>query len=109
CGATFKEMRDVGMIEAGENLPLIAKAADDVLAFQPGAKEFDRNLFLILIVRAARKVDRSHSSMADFAQQLIVADEPPGFTHRVLLVRRQRKSFSVVDDNLRGDLRRGRS
>src|SRR5215469_11613204 len=65
------QTRDVGMIEAGENLPLILKARDDKRGALLGVYEFDRYLTLILIIGPYAAVHRAHSAFSNHGDDLV--------------------------------------
>src|SRR5579884_2146388 len=72
-GAAIEQARDVGMIEAGQYLPFVLEAVDELGAL-PGAYQLDRNLFAELIVGAERAIDLAHATAADLLDDLIGSD-----------------------------------
>src|SRR4051794_16335598 len=56
------EPRDVGVVEIGEYLTLVAKALENVIGVHPALDYFNRDAAVILIVIAFRQIDRAHAS-----------------------------------------------
>ena len=72
--AAVEQPRDVRVIEASEDLALVAEAAQHRLRIHAALDELDRDLFLVLAVGAPREIDRAHSAAADALQDFPVAD-----------------------------------
>ena len=70
-----EQARDVRVIEAGEDLPLVAEAAQHGLRVHAALDELDGDLLLVLAVGAPREIDRAHPAAADPLQDLPVADD----------------------------------
>ena len=67
CRSAIEESGDVRMIETGEDLPLIAKAAHNKVGIHAPVDEFDRDTSFKLGVSTNRQIDRPHSAATDFA------------------------------------------
>ena len=70
------QARDVRMIELRQNLPFIAKPAEDVVGIEPSPNELDRNLLAIFVVRARRQINCAQTAPANFADDLVSAELP---------------------------------
>ena len=70
------------MIESGENLSLFAEMSQHGVCVHPAFDNLDRDAFLVLLIRAFRQVNRSHSAAAEFAHQAVWADELPRLESR---------------------------
>ncbi len=60
-----QQARDVRVIEAREDLPLVAEAAQHGLRIHAALDELDRDLLLVLPVGAPGEIDRAHAAAAD--------------------------------------------
>src|SRR5262249_34896608 len=69
--AAVQEARDVGVLEPGEDLPLVAETPDDRSAAEAGGYDLERGLLAELPARADGEIDRPHAPLAD------LADDPP--------------------------------
>jgi hypothetical protein len=83
------EPRDVGVIELCENLPFVAKTAENVLGVEPAPDELDRDFLSIFIVGSRREIDCPQTAPADFANNLVSAK----LTAHERLLRRLRKQI----------------
>ena len=72
------QARDVRMIELRQNLPFIAKPAEDVLGVEPAPNELDRNLLAIFVVRSRGQIDCAQAAPANFADDLVGTELPAG-------------------------------
>src|SRR5215469_15765624 len=70
-------MSNVGMIEGGENLPLVLKPPNDRVSVGSHADKLDRDLSLVLIVSAERSKDLPHSPNTNSLDNFIGADPFP--------------------------------
>src|SRR5579864_3787172 len=79
--AAFQQAGDVGMLEAGENLPFGFEASQRKPGVEAAAHTVDRDLFLVLVSDAHGPIDRAHSSFADLFDDSIraYATALPGF------------------------------
>ena len=66
--------RDVGMIEAGGALRLVAKAANNIFRVHAAPHDLDRHEFLILLVGALGQVNGAHPAAPDFPDQTVSPD-----------------------------------
>ena len=71
--ATVEQARDERMLEAGENLPLVAEAADDAVGVHAALEHLDRHALLERIIVADAEIHGAHAAMADLANQAIRA------------------------------------
>jgi hypothetical protein len=67
--APIEQTGDVGMLETGENLTLVAKPLNDGVRVGSALENLDRDALLKHVVGTHRKVDRTHPSAADLADQ----------------------------------------
>ena len=61
------------MLEAGENLTLVAEAADDAVGVHAALEHLDRHALLECIIVADAEIDGAHTAVADLAYQAIWA------------------------------------
>ncbi len=61
------------MFETGQNLALMAEAAQDLFGIHAAFDHFDGNEFVELIVVALRQVHRAHAAAADLAHHAVGA------------------------------------
>jgi hypothetical protein len=73
-GAAIQECGYIRVVEVGQNLPLMAEAAENGVSIHSALDELDRNLLLILSVCSDRQVDGSHATVPDLSQDLIRPD-----------------------------------
>ena len=71
--AAAVELRDVWMIEAGEEKFFALKAANDVVAIHSAPNEFERGLAMQLAI--LRKVNIAHSAAPDEREDFVVAND----------------------------------
>ncbi|MCR6701670.1 MAG: hypothetical protein NVV68_11175 [Dokdonella sp.] len=76
--AAVDQPRDVGMGQAGQDLPLGAEARVPVGGIPAAANQLDRDLLRELAVGAFGQPDRAHAAAADLAQQPERADAATG-------------------------------
>ena len=62
------------MLEAGQNLTLVAESLNDRLGVGPALENLDRDALLKYVVAAHREVNRAHPSAADLAYQPVWTD-----------------------------------
>ena len=74
-GAAVEEPRDVRMVQRGEDLPLVAEAADDQLRVHAAADHLDGDRVLE-IAGAPGQIDRAHAAASDAALDHVGADLP---------------------------------
>ena len=70
-----QQVRDVRVIEARKDLPLVAEAAQHGLRIHAALDELDRDLFLVLPVGAPGEIDGAHAAAADALRDFVVADD----------------------------------
>src|SRR6185312_12595265 len=68
------EARDVGMLEAGEDLPFGDEAVEGLGAGQAGAEDLDGDVPLVVLILPAGEIDGSHAAAADPPQQPVGAE-----------------------------------
>ncbi len=73
-GATIEQAGDVGMVETGQDLALVAEALQDELVVEAATHQLDGNLMLELAIDADGAVDLSHAAAADFLKDVVGAD-----------------------------------
>ncbi len=73
-GAAFEKPGDVGMVEAGEDLPLGEEALVDDRQVLAGADDLDRHLALEFLVAPLGQVDHPHAAAAQHLEQPVGAD-----------------------------------
>ena len=69
--AAVQQAGDVGMLEAGENLALVAEPLHDGIRVGSTLENLDRDALLKHVVAAHREVDGTHPSTTDLADQPI--------------------------------------
>ena len=84
-GTTVVQLGDVGMIQGGEDLPLVAEAAQDVLGVHAALEDLDGHLTLEVGVVAVRQVHGAHTSLAEAPVDLVVAEHLPLPGHGIAL------------------------
>src|SRR6185437_6180344 len=72
--AAIEEFGDVGVVEGGENLTLLAEAADDGVGIHAAFDELDGDALLEGIVIADGEVDGAHAAAADLFENAVGAD-----------------------------------
>ena len=72
--AGVEESSDVGMIQIGEDLHLVAKASANSFAAESRVDEFDRNLLAVIFIVAFCEKNRPHATMAQLTQNSERAD-----------------------------------
>ena len=73
-GAAVEQSADVGMVEAGENLALVAEAADDRVGVHAALEDFERHALLERVVAADGKVDGAHAAASQLFDETVGAD-----------------------------------
>ena len=71
---TVEQARDVGVLEAGENLPFVAETLEHRLGLHAALDQLDRDAHLELRIGALAEIDRPHAAAAQFANEPIAAD-----------------------------------
>jgi hypothetical protein len=64
------------MLEAGQDLPLVAEALDDGVGVHATAEHLERDAFAKLVVAADGEIDRPHPAAAQFAHEAVRSDLP---------------------------------
>jgi hypothetical protein len=67
-------VRDVRVVERGEDLPLVAEALEDELGVHAALDELDGDALVVLVVGADGQVDRPHAAAPYFAHHAVSAD-----------------------------------
>jgi hypothetical protein len=83
--AAVQQPRDIRMIEAREDLALVAESLHDVRRVVARSDQLDGNLLLVRVIRASCPIDLAHSAGAYQLDQAIRADVPtdPGVRHEL--------------------------
>src|SRR5579872_2602288 len=76
-GAAIEQPRNVGMVQAGQYLPLVAEALDDELGVEVAPDELDGDLLTESLVGAGGQVNHTHTTLADFPDHSVGPDAPP--------------------------------
>ena len=103
-GAGVDQPGDVGVIEAGEDLPLTGEAGVQDVAIEGRAQHLDGDRLAVLIVDADPEVDRAHAAAPDFADDFVGAD--PAADHRFRTVRQGHGVRAAVQECTGGVVRR---
>src|SRR5258708_39749823 len=74
--ATIEEPGDVGVVQAGQYLPLAAEPLDYRVCVQAAFDEFDRDLFLKRLVGADGQVNGAHPAVSDLADHAVGTNVP---------------------------------
>src|SRR4051812_7752469 len=69
--AAVYEIRDVGVLQAGGDLPLAPELPHDAIQIETAPHHFDRDLLLECLIHAHRAVDRTHAAAADTLDDLV--------------------------------------
>jgi hypothetical protein len=77
-----QQARDVGVLEAGQDLPLAKAPAEHVIGGHPATDQLERHPPVELPVRTLREVDRAHPSVAQLPQHAIRPDSLPALRSR---------------------------
>ena len=72
--AAVEQPGDVGMVEAGEDLPLGAEAADDGIGVHPALQHLEGDALVERVVVADGEIDRAHAALAQLADQAVGTD-----------------------------------
>ncbi len=72
--AAVEKASDVGMVESGENLALIAEVVQDETRSGRGANEFDGDFLIELAVGTYSGKDFAHAARSNFIKDRVVAD-----------------------------------
>src|SRR6185436_19588119 len=67
---------DVGMFQAGEDLPFGDEAVESFGGRQAGAEHFDGDVPLVVLVFPAGEIDGPHAAAADSPQQPVGTEAP---------------------------------
>ncbi len=73
-GAAVEQSGDIGMLEARQDLALIAEALHHKGRILTDSDQLDRDLLLIRIIGSDRTVDIAHASRADLLDELVRTD-----------------------------------
>src|SRR5262249_58860470 len=68
-GPAVDQPRDERVLETGEDLTLVAEAAEHFVGVHTAAHDFDRDEFPVLIVIALGEIYRSHAARARFPNE----------------------------------------
>ena len=74
-GAAIEEAGDIGMFEAGHDLPLEAEVANHEVEVETALHDFDGDFLLECLVCAHGPVDRSHAAASDVLDDLVMAEK----------------------------------
>src|SRR4026207_1560434 len=66
--AGIEQSGDVGMVQIGEDLHLVAKAPANCFTAETLVEEFDRNLLPVVFIVAFSEKDCAHATMAQLTQ-----------------------------------------
>src|ERR1700676_5511603 len=69
--AAIEQPRDVGMREAGQDLPLVAEVPQDLLRIHAPSDQLERDLLLKMTVGADSTVDSSHAALRHFFSDVV--------------------------------------
>jgi hypothetical protein len=75
-GTPIEEARNVRMIEAGQNLPLVLEAADHKRRILSPAHHFERDLLAVLIVGADGTIHLTHTTDTNLFDNLVCPNSP---------------------------------
>src|SRR6266849_1756173 len=73
-GAAVEKPCDVGVVQGGQNLPLILESAKNALAVHPPLDELDGDSLAVLLVGAVGFVHGPHPAVANLANKLVGAN-----------------------------------
>ena len=73
CSAV-QDLTDVGVIEAGKNLPFVAKASGSELCAQLRTDDFQGDFLPVLAVRTNGTINRAHPAHPNFPEDFVCAD-----------------------------------
>ena len=62
------------MVQRSEDLPLVAKATQDIFSIQTAFDELDSNLMAELFVLASSQINHTHAAASDLVQNLVGTD-----------------------------------
>ena len=74
--AAIEEPRDQRMFELGEDLPLAAKAPQQIFVAERRRDDFDRHLLVEGVIGAGGEIDRAHAAASNLPDDLIRAKPP---------------------------------
>jgi hypothetical protein len=82
--ASIEQASDVGVLEAGQYLPLILEASDNEAGILAGPNDLQGDIFAVLIVSPESAVNLTHAADADLFYRLVGAHAPvnPGIIRR---------------------------
>ena len=72
------------MLEGGEDLPLVAEAAQDLVGVHAALDDLERDALLELLVRALGQIDHAHAAAADLLDDAVRPDAHAGSERRVV-------------------------
>src|SRR5215469_7671257 len=81
--AAVEQLDNIGMVQVREGLPLFAESAEKFTAIEPLMHQLNGHLFLVLIVRACRQKNCSHTALPNTPHHLVSSKATPG--HRLFL------------------------
>src|SRR5688572_19332910 len=73
-GAAVEQAADEWMVEAGEDLALVAEAPDDRLGVHAALEDLQRHPLLEGVVAPDREIHRAHAAAAQLSDQAVRAD-----------------------------------
>jgi hypothetical protein len=73
-----QQPRDVGVVARGEDLPLVAEAAQHLVRVHAALDDLERHSLLEMLVRALGQVDHAHAAAADLVDDAVGSDARPG-------------------------------
>jgi hypothetical protein len=72
--ATIEQLDDIRVIELGQSLAFVAKAAQQFFSAQLGQENFDGHLLLILFIRTGCQIDGSHATPTNSPNDFVRSD-----------------------------------
>src|ERR1700722_9140798 len=73
---SIEQMSNVGMIQAGQNLPLVSKTLEDKSRVEAAPHELNRDFLCELSVGAHRAINLSHPARTDLFQNAVAGNNP---------------------------------
>src|SRR5215469_4519491 len=83
--AAIEQLDYIGMVQVCESLPFLAESTQQFMAIESRLDQLDGHLFLILIVSAYRKENRSHAAMRNPPYHSVGSEPTTG--HRLYYLR----------------------
>ena len=101
--AAVEEARDVGVLEAGENLPFAQEAPEDLLGVHAAFEELQRHELVELTVRALGLPDFTHAAASEQGAQAVGSDPVSGGRARSARAARADTGVERLADELRSE------